>query len=173
MENAKTLHVLGEFAKTKPKDIPKELDDYLRHVAASGDPVYQWSLVKFLFRQKLLNVVMEFYESCPMMDVPISPNLDTFNFETIKKRLLDRYDLFAGVPFTIQRIAELLTAPRKQYNRLDKYMRALEKNVWVVSTRDPATRETLDQLNLVNGAMTTDTHPAIEETETDTERLQG
>lgn len=154
MENTKTLHALDEFAKTKPKDIPKELDDYLRHVAASGDPVYQWSLVKCLFRQKLLNVIMEFFENCPMMDIAPSPNLDPFNYETNKKKLLDRYDMFAGVPFTIQRIAELLTAPRKQYSRLDKYMRALEKNIWVVSTREPASRDPVEQTALVNGVLT-------------------
>merc|ERR1719362_2465120 len=41
---------------------------------------------------------------------------------------------FAGIPFTVQRLAELLTSPRRHYKRTDKFMRALEKNMLIVST---------------------------------------
>ena len=34
----------------------------------------------------------------------------------------------------MQRLAELLTAPRRHYKRTDKFMRALEKNMLIVST---------------------------------------
>lgn len=155
MENPEeVLHFLDEFAKLKPKDIPNELEEYLLYVASSGDPVYQWSLIKCLFRQKLLNVITEFYETCPMMDIPPCPNVDPFNYETMKNGLLERFDSFASAPFTIQRISELLTTPRKQYNRVDKFMRAVEKNIWVVSTREPGRRDSTnaqDTANLVNG----------------------
>lgn len=47
----------------------------------------------------------------------------------MKRILLDRLDAFNSAPFTVQRICELLTEPRKQYTRIDKYMRAVEKNI--------------------------------------------
>ncbi|KAL0266714.1 UNVERIFIED_CONTAM: hypothetical protein PYX00_009184 [Menopon gallinae] len=156
MENPEeVLNLLDEFAKVKSKDIPNDLEKYLLYVAASGDPVYQWSLIKSLYRQKLLNVITEFYETYPTMDTPAVPNVDPFNYETMKNSLLERLDSFASAPFTIQRISELLTTPTKQYNRVDKFMRAIEKNIWVVSTREPGQREqnTAQEAagNLVNG----------------------
>lgn len=131
------LHSLDEFAKLQPKSIPRELEDYLMYVARTGDPVYQWPTVKILFREKLLNVITEFYESTPTLDVAPSPNVDPFNYETMKTVLLERLEAFSNAPFTVQRLCELLTTPRKEYNRPDKFMRAIEKNILVVSTRGP------------------------------------
>lgn len=138
MENAEEiLHCLDEYSKVKPKDIPRELEDYLCFVARTGDPVYQWSLIKTLFREKLLNVITEFYETCPTVEIPPCPNVETFNYDVMKTFILEKLESFAAAPFTVQRICELLTTPRKEYNRIDKYMRALEKNILVVSTREP------------------------------------
>lgn len=131
------LQSLDEFSKLKPKDIPRELEEYLLYVAKTGDPVYQWSLVKFLFREKMLNVITEFYESCPSIDLPPCPNVDPFNYETMKANLLERLESFSNAPFTVQRLCELLTTPRKEYTRVDKFMRAIEKNILVVSTKEP------------------------------------
>lgn len=55
----------------------------------------------------------------------------------MKAAFLERLDLFHAAPFTVQRICELLTDPRKQYSRIDKFMRAIEKNLLVVSTIEP------------------------------------
>ncbi|XP_014239914.1 serine/threonine-protein phosphatase 4 regulatory subunit 2 [Cimex lectularius] len=138
MENAEEImHSLEEFAKFKPKDIPKELDDYLGYVAKTGDPVFKWSIIKCLFREKLVNVITDFYESTLTIELPPCPNVDVFNYERMKANLLERIDSFHGAPFTVQRISELLTNPRKEYNRADKFMRAIEKNILVVSTREP------------------------------------
>lgn len=131
------LHSLDEFAKLKPKNIPRELEDYLMYVARTGDPVYQWPVVKCLFREKLLNVITEFYETTPTLDLTPSPNVDPFNYESMKNVLLERLEAFSNAPFTVQRLCELLTTPRKEYNRPDKFMRAIEKNILVVSTREP------------------------------------
>ncbi|CAH1966903.1 unnamed protein product [Acanthoscelides obtectus] len=53
----------------------------------------------------------------------------------------------------VQRICELLTSPRKEYNRIDKFMRALEKNILVVSTTEPGNgrRSTENGESLLNG----------------------
>lgn len=55
--------------------------------------------------------------------------MDSFNYDTMKTTLLERFDLFHAAPFTIQRLSELLNEPKKHYCRLDKFMRALEKNI--------------------------------------------
>lgn len=153
MENPEEiLHSLEEFSKLKPKDIPRELEDYLCFVAKTGDPVYQWGTIKSLLREKLINVITDFYESCPSIEIPPCPNVEVFNYESMKTFILDKLDTFPAAPFTVQRICELLTSPRKQYNRIDKYMRALEKNILVVSTTEPGFRRTTENGDgIVNG----------------------
>ncbi|KAJ8947200.1 hypothetical protein NQ318_015548 [Aromia moschata] len=152
MENPEEiLHSLEEFSKMKPKDIPRELEEYLCFVAKTGNPVYQWPVVKSLFREKLLNVITEFYESCPSVDIPPCPNVEMFNYDLMKNFILEKLDTFASAPFTVQRICELLTTPKKEYNRIDKYMRALEKNILVVSTTEPGRRSTENGEGIMNG----------------------
>ncbi|XP_045451837.1 serine/threonine-protein phosphatase 4 regulatory subunit 2-like [Melitaea cinxia] len=73
----------------------------------------------------------------------------------MKNSLLERLDSFTSAPFTVQRICELLTFPRKQYNRIDKFMRAIEKNILVVSTREPGHQRQPEPENgerIVNGS---------------------
>ncbi|KAM3957812.1 protein phosphatase 4 regulatory subunit 2-related protein [Aphomia sociella] len=159
MDNAEEVfHFLEEFSKRKPKNIPQELNDYLAYVARTGDPVYQWPVVKCLFKEKLLNVITDFYETAPGIDIPPYPNVDPFNYDTMKNSLLERLDTFTSAPFTVQRICELLTCPRKQYNRVDKFMRAIEKNILVVSTREPGVQRPVEPENgepmepIVNGS---------------------
>lgn len=156
MENPEEiLHSLEEFAKMKPKDIPRELEEYLKFVAKTGDPVYQWSLIKSLFREKLINVITEFYESrSPVaidLESPPSRNVEMFNYDLMKSFILEKLEAFASAPFTLQRICELLTSPRKEYTRIDKYMRALEKNILVVSTTEPGGRRTENGEGIMNG----------------------
>lgn len=152
MENPEEiLHSLEEFSKMKPKDIPRELEEYLCFVAKTGNPVYQWQTIKSLFREKLLNVITEFYESCPSVEIPPCPNVEMFNYDLMKNFILEKLDTFASAPFTVQRICELLTTPRKEYNRIDKYMRALEKNILVVSTTEPGRRSTENGESIMNG----------------------
>ncbi|XP_053608428.1 serine/threonine-protein phosphatase 4 regulatory subunit 2 [Plodia interpunctella] len=159
MENSEEIFLfLEEFSKRKPKTIPQELNEYLAYVARTGDPVYQWPLVKSLFKEKLLNVITDFYETSPGIDIPPYPNVDPFNYDTMKNSLLERLDSFTSAPFTVQRICELLTYPRKQYNRVDKFMRAIEKNILVVSTREPGSQRHIEPENgeaiepVVNGS---------------------
>lgn len=148
MENAEEIfQALDDFAKRKPKVIPRELEEYLAQVARTGDPVYQWPLVRCLFKEKLLNVITDFHETSPGLDIPPCPNVDPFNYDAMKNGLLERLESFSSAPFTVQRICELLTAPRKQYNRIDKFMRAIEKNVLVVSTREPGATRHVEQEN--------------------------
>ena len=74
-------------------------------------------------------IVFSFAFRPPRTEIPQCPNVDPFNFERMKRALLERLDSFNSAPFTVQRICELLTEPRKQYTRIDKFMRAVEKNI--------------------------------------------
>lgn len=47
-------------------------------------------------------------------------------------------------PFTIQRLCELLSEPKKNYTKCDKFMRGVEKNLMVVSSWHNAPRYILD-----------------------------
>ncbi|CAG9766587.1 unnamed protein product [Ceutorhynchus assimilis] len=150
MENSEEiLHSLEEFSKMNPKDIPRELEEYLKFVAKNGDPIYPWAAIKRLLHEKLVSVITEFYESCST--IPPCPNVELFNYHIMKTLIVEKLDSFAAAPFTLQRICELLTNPRKQYTRVDKYMRALEKNILVVSTIEPGGRRTENGEGFMNG----------------------
>ena len=103
-------------------------------VAKIGSANFPWTKLKPLFRSKLENVIMDFSNVSPAEEVPPVPNVDVFNFAAIRNKVFEQLDAFAGIPFTVQRLAELLTSPRRHYKRTDKFMRALEKNMLIVST---------------------------------------
>uniref|UniRef100_A0A8R1I4L7 Uncharacterized protein n=1 Tax=Caenorhabditis japonica TaxID=281687 RepID=A0A8R1I4L7_CAEJA len=57
-----------------------------------------------------------------------------FQTEESVEFLLGKAKSFDGFPFTWQRLCELLTNPMRHYNTLDKFLRALEKVINVVTT---------------------------------------
>lgn len=64
LENAdEILQILDRFTKQKSKDIPPELEDYISYVAKTGDTVYRWPTVQYLFREKLRNVIKDFHDT--------------------------------------------------------------------------------------------------------------
>jgi len=125
---------LNRFEKSPAQNIPNILERYLDFVARTGSANFPWTKVKPLFRSKLENVIIDFSNLSPADEVPPVPNVDVFNFAAIRMKVFEQLDAFAGIPFTVQRLAELLTAPRRHYKRTDKFMRALEKNMLIVST---------------------------------------
>jgi serine/threonine-protein phosphatase 4 regulatory subunit 2 len=81
----------------------------------------------------------------------------------MKKMLIDKLDSFSAAPFTIQRICELLGEPRKQYSRIDKFMRAVEKNILVVSTQEPGrTRTESENGDSLNGDLSSEVNVDID-----------
>lgn len=62
------LLILDRYTALKQKDIPKELDEYLSFVARTGDPVYNWSTIQYLFREKLTSVIREFHDTTPSLE---------------------------------------------------------------------------------------------------------
>jgi len=116
--------------------IPPLLEEYLISVARCGTTHFPWPKIKPLLRAKLRRVIGEFHAFSPSDDLPAVPNVDRFDFSACCEKVFQQLDCFGGIPFTVQRLCELLTAPKKHYRRTDKFMRALEKNMLVVSTVD-------------------------------------
>lgn len=69
MENSdEILQILERFTRLKQKEIPKELEDYLQYVAKTGDTIFKWTSVKYLFREKLLSVIKHFNEDSQRLE---------------------------------------------------------------------------------------------------------
>jgi len=138
MENAEeTLDQLTHFDKNPITDIPQSLEDYLVNIAKSGHTQYPWVKIKTLFKVKLENVIADFIAISPVENVPAMPNVEEFKFEEMKSRVFEQLESYTGIPFTIQRLCELLTQPTKNYKRIDTFLRALVKVMTVVSTIPP------------------------------------
>lgn len=114
-------------------------------MARSGDIVFKWEQFKPLIKKKIQMIAAEFNEAHPCDPNLNQPNVKPFEFEEVKRNILNGIDSFTGAPFTIQRICELLTNPYKHYKRADKFLKGLEKNVMVIS------EETVDQSKTENG----------------------
>ncbi|XP_055116434.1 serine/threonine-protein phosphatase 4 regulatory subunit 2 isoform X3 [Symphalangus syndactylus] len=68
------------------------------------------------------------------------------------------------IPFTIQRLCELLTDPRRNYTGTDKFLRGVEKNVMVVSCVYPTSeKNNSNSLNRMNGVMFPGNSPSYTE----------
>merc|ERR1719288_675932 len=88
-------------------------------------------------RAKLESIIADFNLAMPEDQIPKMPNVDSFKFSEMKQRIFEQLDSYSGIPFTMQRLCELLTQPRRHYKRTDKFMRGLEKVMLVVSTVEP------------------------------------
>ena len=117
--------------------ISPSLEEYLTYIAKTGNALFEWSKIKPLFKKKLQLVIQEFHDSSPSDDLPKQPNVDVFQFEQMKERIFEQLESYSGIPFTVQRLCELLVQPKRHYKRTDKFMRGLEKIMLVVSTIDP------------------------------------
>jgi len=125
---------IKDWKEKVPITIPSLLEGYLLFVAKGGSTHFSWTTVKGLFKVKLNNVINDFYSESPTDEIPTVPNVESFDYSNVKEKIFLKLDTFSGIPFTIQRLAELLTSPKRHYRRTDKFLRALEKNMLVVST---------------------------------------
>lgn len=55
--------ILDRFNAHKSTEIPPELGEYIDHVAKTGDTVYRWSTIRYLFREKIKTVIKEFQDT--------------------------------------------------------------------------------------------------------------
>ncbi|XP_021173925.2 serine/threonine-protein phosphatase 4 regulatory subunit 2-A isoform X1 [Fundulus heteroclitus] len=148
------LEAFQDFEKRGKKEICPTLEQFLCHVAKTGQPMIPWSQFKTYFLFKLDKVMEDFHASTPEERDTHDPNVEYIPFEEMKKRILKIVDGYNGIPFTIQRLCELLTDPRRNYTGTDKFLRGLEKNVMVVSyLHSTSEKNGTSTMNRMNGVM--------------------
>ncbi|XP_032376838.1 serine/threonine-protein phosphatase 4 regulatory subunit 2-A isoform X2 [Etheostoma spectabile] len=148
------LEAFQDFEKKGMKETCPELEQFLCHVAKTGQPMISWSQFKTYFVFKLEKVMDDFHASTPEQRAPHNPNVDYIPFEEMKTRILKIVDGYNGIPFTIQRLCELLTDPKRNYTGTEKFLMGLEKNVMVVSCVYPTSEKNgASSVNRMNGVM--------------------
>ncbi|KAM4799840.1 serine/threonine-protein phosphatase 4 regulatory subunit 2 [Urocitellus parryii] len=154
MDVERLQEALKDFEKRGKKEVCPVLDQFLCHVAKTGETMIQWSQFKGYFIFKLEKVMDDFRTSAPEPRGPPNPNVEYIPFDEMKERILKIVTGFNGIPFTIQRLCELLTDPRRNYTGTDKFLRGVEKNVMVVSCVYPSSeKNNSNSLNRMNGVM--------------------
>ncbi|XP_039337210.1 serine/threonine-protein phosphatase 4 regulatory subunit 2 isoform X2 [Mauremys reevesii] len=144
MDVERLQEALKDFEKRGKKEVCPVLDQFLCHVAKTGETMIQWSQFKGYFIFKLEKVMDDFRTSAPEPRGPPNPNVEYIPFEEMKERILKIVTGFNGIPFTIQRLCELLTDPRRNYTGTDKFLRGVEKNVMVVSCVYPSSESNIN-----------------------------
>ncbi|KAG8541025.1 hypothetical protein GDO81_029856 [Engystomops pustulosus] len=119
---------------------------------------------------KLEKVMDDFRSSAPEPRGPPNPNVEYIPFDEMKERILKIVTGFNGTPFTIQRLCELVTDPRRNYTGTDKFLRGVEKNVMVVSCVYPSSeKNNSSSINRMNGVM----FPGNSQSYTDRSNVNG
>ncbi|XP_041639876.1 serine/threonine-protein phosphatase 4 regulatory subunit 2-B [Cheilinus undulatus] len=145
---------LKDFDKKVKKEASPVLEQFLCHVAKTGKTMLQWSQFKNYFLFKLEKVMDDFRASAPEQRGPANSNVESIPFEDMKERILKIVNGYNGIPFTIQRLCELLTEPKRNYTGTEKFLRGVEKNVMVVSCVHPTLEKNgCSAVNRMNGLM--------------------
>jgi len=132
------LQALKDFANAESKQLVEELEEILDDVAKTGQYIYPWHFMKPLYACKLDQVTSQFLTASPPLNNDgTEDEQELNNLKEFRDKLLQMFDKFVCAPFTIQRVSEMLTEPRKHYKSTAKFFRGLEKNILVVSTIDP------------------------------------
>lgn len=113
------------------------IDEYFEYVAATGQTSLSWDVVRSAFIWKLQTVMNDMH----LNEIEIENDhickeelVKKPSIEASKTFVLEKAKSFDGIPFTIQRLCELITTPTRHYRVTEKYLHALEKNINVVTT---------------------------------------
>ncbi|VDM45860.1 unnamed protein product, partial [Toxocara canis] len=114
----------------------REIDEYFEVVAKMGKPMFKWDVIRpaFLWKLELTMSEMLCVEAESLADGSKDTMISDEELRSQREFIMRKAKEFDGTPFTIQRLCELLTTPSRHYKRTDKYLRALEKNINVVTT---------------------------------------
>uniref|UniRef100_F6XG24 Uncharacterized protein n=3 Tax=Ciona intestinalis TaxID=7719 RepID=F6XG24_CIOIN len=139
--------------------LTEDLEKYLNHVAKTGHILGTWKKVQKVFLLKMKQTMNEFFEKNPYKAGKINPNCENDDYHEMKDRLITLIDDFDSPPFTFQRLCELITNPKKNYSKCEKFMRAVEKNLMVVTSWSYSNiKRTSDTPCKVNGTFDSQTH---------------
>jgi hypothetical protein len=109
----------------------------LAETALTGVIRYPWALMQPVIAA-LLDVVLDSFSADQAQETgPQRPMSGGRSLQQAREELHALLIALPGAPFTMQRLAELLLEPRKQYNRTDKLVLALERILRVTSTLQP------------------------------------
>uniref|UniRef100_A0A1I7U471 SPK domain-containing protein n=1 Tax=Caenorhabditis tropicalis TaxID=1561998 RepID=A0A1I7U471_9PELO len=152
--------VVGDNFRHHPNE---DVEKYFAASAQWGVPAIAWNIVRPAFLWKLEFCITEFMHvekkkkdaAVPTAD-GIEKTVETppkeklsilghkvnlikttpvvFNTEESIEFILEKAKSFDGFPFTWQRLCELLIEPMKHYNTIDKFLRAVDKVINVVTT---------------------------------------
>ncbi|KRY52940.1 Serine/threonine-protein phosphatase 4 regulatory subunit 2, partial [Trichinella britovi] len=163
------LNALKTFATPTERDensgfdeteCKRTLMEYLDFVSRTGRPLFAWSIIQPFFIHECERSISEAIRNLQV------PSNGREQLNAYRRRIIQRMQDFDGVPFTIQRICELLLNPARNYKRVDKFLRALEKCVYVVTTVDANGEREIDRDHIVlNGSSNTGDAEREEETE--------
>uniref|UniRef100_A0A3B3QTC0 Protein phosphatase 4, regulatory subunit 2a n=1 Tax=Paramormyrops kingsleyae TaxID=1676925 RepID=A0A3B3QTC0_9TELE len=92
MEIDTLLEAFKDFERKGKKEACPVLDQFLCHVAKTGETVLQWSQFKSYFLFKLEKVMDDFRASSPEQRGPANPNVEYIPFEEMKERILKIVD---------------------------------------------------------------------------------
>ncbi|KRX88504.1 Serine/threonine-protein phosphatase 4 regulatory subunit 2, partial [Trichinella pseudospiralis] len=146
----------------------RALVEYLDFVSRTGRPLFAWSIIQPFFVHECERSINEAIRNLQI------PSHGREQLNAYRRRIVQRMQDFDGVPFTIQRICELLLNPARNYKRVDKFLRALEKCVYVVTTVDANGEREIDRDHIVlNGSSNTGDTVREEETENGSLSVEG
>ncbi|KAI9321419.1 PPP4R2-domain-containing protein [Dichotomocladium elegans] len=107
-----------------------EYPDLLRIVAETNHPTRSWDEL----RQAIKAAVIQ---QCEIMNTKIAENsASRETIEGLRTSIIHAIDRHERPPFTIQRLCELVTYPRRHYRMFIKYLNAVEKVLFVTSSWD-------------------------------------
>ncbi|KAG5187744.1 protein phosphatase 4 core regulatory subunit R2, partial [Tribonema minus] len=109
--------------------IPAELERVLEEMAKEGVPYYTWAGLRELLEAKLVAVIDGFNASFGYEE-----DKGGRPFTQRKTDLVEALRSFDGAPFTLQRLAEVLLEPERQYQATHKLLNSLDKVLSVSST---------------------------------------
>uniref|UniRef100_A0A914MI52 Uncharacterized protein n=2 Tax=Meloidogyne TaxID=189290 RepID=A0A914MI52_MELIC len=141
LENFEAPNVGGEINSTASEEISRSrdplIDEFFELIANTGRPHLPWELIQKAFIWKLQAVMdgMHIIEAGQQKDDHKKEELiNDKEIGDLKHFIMGKAKEFDGTPFTIQRLCELLIEPNKHYNRTGVFLRALEKNINVMTT---------------------------------------
>lgn len=75
-------------------EIPKPLEDFILHIAKTGETIFPWLKIRSLIRSKLEVVISDFRQACPVEGLAPSPNVEPFHYDTMRDKILEQFDSF-------------------------------------------------------------------------------
>ncbi|XP_056450176.1 serine/threonine-protein phosphatase 4 regulatory subunit 2-A-like isoform X3 [Gadus chalcogrammus] len=163
----------SDFEEKETKESCPILEQLLIDVAKTGETFIPWSKFKTYFLFKMENVMDDFHASSPEQRGSPNPNVVYVPFDAMKERIVKIVDGYSGVPFTIQRLCELVTDPTRNYTGTEKFLRGVEKNVMVVScVRPPSEKNGESTVSRMNGGPCPDSCPVHSDSAVDSRERQ-